>query len=46
VEEAVQAVRDAKDAAAESLTPAEYKEFLEELVADAEGYSMELQEME
>jgi hypothetical protein len=42
VRQAVQRVRDAKDA--NGLDGDEYVEFLEELLADAEGWRMELEE--
>jgi hypothetical protein len=42
IDKAVQTVRDAKDAAADSLSSVKYKQFLEELLSDAEGWRMEL----
>lgn len=44
IQAAVQRVRDAKDA--NGLTGDEYTEFLEELLADAEGWRMELDDLD
>ena len=46
VEVAVEFVRTAKDTAGRSLSTKQYREFLEELLADAEGWKMELEEGE
>ena len=45
VTEAVEQVRRAVADASTGLRPDEYRAFLEELLADAEGWKMELQEM-
>lgn len=44
VKKALEAVRAAKSAAERPLSKAEYHEFLEELLADTEGWQMVLDE--
>lgn len=44
VKKALEKVRQAKSDAATGLSDSEYNEFLEELSADAEGWTMELDE--
>lgn len=46
VQRAVKQVRDAVSSASSGLSRDEYKQFLEELDAEAEGWSMLLDEME
>ena len=46
VAEAIEVVRAAKDSAGETLSSADYKSFLGELLADAEGWRMELEDAE
>jgi hypothetical protein len=46
VKEAINRVRASVSAAGGNLSPIEYREFLEELCADAEGWDMQIREMD
>lgn len=46
VTDALNQLRDLKSTLGIRMTPSEYKQFLEELLADAEGWKMELDENE
>lgn len=46
VKEAVKRVRASVSAAGGNLSPIEYREFLEELCADAAGWEMQIEEMD
>jgi len=46
IEKRVQKVRDAVSEASEGLKGKEYRQFLETLLSDAEGWKMELEELD
>jgi hypothetical protein len=46
VTEAIEKLRETKHEVSATLSSAEYRMLLEELLADAEGWRMELEEME